>query len=125
LKATQKPRAILAGSTGPAAALLPDLRSAGVLAESYTGESTGHLALASQLLLDKVTNAEIVHLAQPALMAAVDGALRRAYGDGGFLWRRTGSTVDISPLVAASLALWGFVSTPNPKVRIGSLAEWA
>ena len=42
---------------------------------------------------------------EPALMAAVGGASRRTVGDG-WKWSRKDSTVDVSPLVAATYAHW-------------------
>jgi hypothetical protein len=40
-------------------------------------------------------------------MTALEGAARSPQGDDGWKWRRSLSTVDISPLVAVTLALWG------------------
>ena len=39
---------------------------------------------------------------------AVDGAGQRPIGDGLWGWSRSKSDADICPLVAATLALWGF-----------------
>jgi hypothetical protein len=46
------------------------------------------------------------HLGQEELDAAVEGAAKRPMGDA-WLWSRKNSTVDISPLVGCTLALWG------------------
>ena len=43
---------------------------------------------------------------RPALDAAVAGAGKRPLGDS-WAWARWGLSVDISPLVAVSLARWG------------------
>ena len=51
----------------------------------------------------------IAHRGDPRLSDAVLGASKRKYGDG-WLWnRRTG--VDITPLVAGTLARWGVLTT--------------
>jgi hypothetical protein len=48
------------------------------------------------------------HRRQPELDAALAGAITRDVGDGGRTWGRKASAADISPLVACTLALWGF-----------------
>jgi hypothetical protein len=44
------------------------------------------------------------HLGQPSLTAALSGAAKRQSGDV-WLWSRSSSHVDITPLVAVTLAL--------------------
>ncbi|MGH8950183.1 MAG: terminase [Acidimicrobiia bacterium] len=56
-------------------------------------------------LFDAVTERQLRHLGQGELDAAVAGADRRFYGDT-WLWSRKTSAVDISPLVAVTLACW-------------------
>ena len=56
-------------------------------------------------LYDAVVEAGVRHIGQPELDAAVAGADRRYYGDA-WLWSRCTSSVDISPLVALTLAHW-------------------
>jgi hypothetical protein len=46
------------------------------------------------------------HLGTPEMAAAVGGAAKRPLGDA-WAWSRKNSTVDITPLVASTLALWG------------------
>lgn len=48
----------------------------------------------------------------PALTAAVSGAARRPMGDA-WAWNRRGAGVDISPLVAVTLARWAFSGRPR------------
>ena len=48
------------------------------------------------------------HLGDPALNAAVAGAAKRPLGDR-WAWSRKDSSIDISPLVAVTLALYGFL----------------
>jgi hypothetical protein len=92
--------AVSAGS--PAASLLPELEAAGV---DVLEVSNGDHAQACGALFDAVMQGRVKHLGQPELTAAVDGADRRFLGDA-WLWSRRLSYVDISPLVAATLALW-------------------
>lgn len=50
---------------------------------------------------------QVLHRGQPCMTTAIDGGRRRTIGDGGWAWHRVNSGVDISPLVAITLALWG------------------
>ena len=49
------------------------------------------------------------HLDQPELAVALAGAQKRPLGDA-WAWARQASNVDISPLVAATLAAWGYAT---------------
>lgn len=51
--------------------------------------------------------ASLRHLNDPVLNAAVDGAVTRPLGDA-WAWDRRKPNTDITPLVAATLALWGW-----------------
>ncbi len=53
------------------------------------------------------------HLGQEELDTAVEGAAKRPMGDA-WLWSRKNSTVDISPLVGCTLALWGSRTRSKP-----------
>jgi hypothetical protein len=68
-------------------------------------------------LVDAVQAGMIVHRDQPELAAAIAGAHRRPVGDG-WVWSRRTSTVDISPLVAATLAAWGWRTMPRRGGRV-------
>lgn len=62
-----------------------------------------------------VRSGRLGHFGQPELRAALEGAVRRPSDDGGWSWARRRSAVDISPLVAVSLAhgaLVGAVAAP-------------
>jgi hypothetical protein len=52
------------------------------------------------------------HIGQPELASALTGAVRRPVGDA-FAWSRRSSGVDISPLVAVTLAAWGLNTFPR------------
>jgi hypothetical protein len=84
----------------PAAALIPDLVAAGVPVDEVSGED---MTRACGQLYDAVVGDRIHHRGQPVLEVAVRGAVRQYVGDAS-KWSRRRSTVDISPLVAVTLA---------------------
>jgi hypothetical protein len=66
-------------------------------------------AQACGMIYDAVEQATLRHLGTPELDAAVKGAVKRSLGDA-WAWSRKASDVDISPLVAVTLAHWGSVT---------------
>ena len=86
----------------PAWALKDDLERARV---DVLPISTEEHAQACGDFYDAVMERHVRHIDQAPLNAAIAGADRRYYGDS-WLWSRLKSTVDISPLVAATLAHW-------------------
>ena len=86
----------------PAWSLLEDLEAAKV---DVLPISTEEHAQACGDLYDAVVESRLRHIGQGELDAAVAGADRRFYGDA-WLWSRRTSSVDISPLVAVTLAHW-------------------
>lgn len=103
---------------GPAASLIPDLEDLGVECEPFT--SREH-AQACGLLYDQVKQQRLRHLGQPMLRDAIRGAKKRPLGDA-WAWDRKSSAVDISPLVAVTLALWGAATAPAWKEP---MVSWA
>jgi hypothetical protein len=69
------------------------------------------MAKACAELVDAVNGAQLAHRAQALLDDAAASAGRRALGDG-WAWSRKGSDRDISPLVAATLAVWAARTRP-------------
>ena len=57
-------------------------------------------------LVDALKRGHVFHIDQPELNSAVAGASKRSLGDA-WAWSRKSSAVDISPLVAVTLAAWG------------------
>lgn len=57
-----------------------------------------------------VREGAIGHYAQPELRTALEGAVKRPSQEGGWYWARNSTVVDISPLVAVTLALGGVLS---------------
>jgi hypothetical protein len=93
---------------GPAGSLLADLerelKDTGVEVTKATVRDAAH---AAQAFYDAVKERTLTHLDDAPLAAALAGAQKREIGDM-WLWARKGLSVDICPLVAGSLALWGF-----------------
>ncbi len=58
---------------------------------------------------DLVAEKQLRHLGQPELVAALSGAAKRDLGDGAWAWGRRVSSANIAPLVAATLAVRGFL----------------
>ncbi len=87
---------------GPVSGLLDDLKSAGVeLVELADGDFPKACAALQKDVLDGTFR----HLGQAPLDAAVAGAQIRPSGDA-WRWSRSSSYVDISPLVAVTVAFW-------------------
>jgi len=90
-------------AAGPAASLVPELEAAGL---NVVTTGAREYALACGRLFDAVVNATAFHSGQPELTTAVMGAQTRRLGDA-WAWSRSSSDVDIAPLVAVTLALYG------------------
>lgn len=98
-----QPIALMADGAGPAGSLVHRCDEAGLAVELV---KAGDHARACGLLVDSVEQETIRHLGSAELMSALKGATRRPLGDA-WAWSRKTSSVDICPLVAATLALWG------------------
>jgi hypothetical protein len=96
-----QPETVVCDGYGPAASLLQALDEAGVAVTTVTSSEHGR---SCGRLVDMVAADELRHLGSDDLRAAVRGARTRPLGDA-FAWSRKHSAVDISPLVAATLAL--------------------
>jgi hypothetical protein len=94
---------------GVAGQAVTQLEERGVSVHRVTG---GEHAEAVGLLMEEVTEATLRHLGSSELLDAVRGAKLRSMGDA-HLWSRRHATVDISPLVAGSLAVWGARGMPD------------
>lgn len=94
---------------GPIGALIPELERAEVPLLLLNGRDSVNACTAIEVA---IREGEAKHRGEPELMNAVGGAKRRKVGDG-WKWTRADSTVDISPLVAATYAWWGAVGFDN------------
>lgn len=102
------PSGVFCDPAGPAGALLPELQSVGV---AVTSVNAAQHAQACGMVYDASIQGNLRHLGTPELLAALDGAVKRQLGDA-WAWSRRSSAVDISPLVASTLALWGSSQSP-------------
>lgn len=96
--------AVVVDRAGPAGSLIAPLEAAGL---EVVKPSARDMAQACGQLFEGVTDSKVLrHLGQPQLAAALAGARRRPLGDA-WAWARSSIGVDISPLVAVTLAAWG------------------
>lgn len=95
-------------------ALVPGLEAAKVKVIAY---GTRDVVTACSAFMDRVDEGKLAHLQQPELAIAVDAARRRKVGDA-WAWHRRDTSQDISPLVAATLAIHGLNEEP-PKKKSG------
>lgn len=87
----------------PASVLADDFAALEVPTVNPSGRD---VAQACSSLLDGLIRSTVWHRPDSDLDAAVKGASRRPMGDA-WAWSRKNSLVDISPLVAVTLGLWG------------------
>jgi hypothetical protein len=108
LAAKWKPCAIVVDAAGPGGSLIAPLEAAGL---EVTKPTARHVVQACGQFYDAVTERGLVHPDEPKLNAALAGAAQRPLGDA-WAWARKGLSVDICPLVAVTLAAWGYVTRP-------------
>lgn len=109
--------AFLVADGGPADGLIPVLRAAGVEVD-VVGTSENAQACAS--LVDAVKNKTVATPAdgQKPLVEAVRAGSKRNIGpDGRWVWRRSHPSSKIAPLVAVTLAHYGWLAKPEPKPK--------
>ena len=108
-----RPREVVFDDQSPAKALLPELKDLGVRAR---GIDTAELAAACGVFYDAVTQRKLRHRSEAeldsALESAIKGAAQRSIGER-WAWSRRRSQVDITPLVACTLAFWASTSQPH------------
>lgn len=117
LKARHKPVAIALDVKGPAGSLLTDLEKAGIKRSDDEEQpergdlivpTASEVAAACGQLLDAARDGTDRHIDQAQLNVAVAGAKTRPLGDA-VAWGRRQADVDISPLVAVTLARWALM----------------
>ncbi len=96
-----RPAAVVLDGSGPAGSLLPSLSERGV---DVTKASMSDYAQACGAFYDAAVNRQLRHLADSTLDRAVAAGRKRPLSDR-WAWGRKGSA-DITPLEAATLALW-------------------
>jgi len=110
-----RPGALLLDPGSGAGSLLRDLQDLRIEPRLI---NTRELGQATGAFFDAVVAGRVRHLGQPELDAAALSATRRPLGEA-WTWSRKG--VDVSPLVACTLAHWG-VSTRKRAVGVTNLA---
>ncbi len=95
----------------PAGSLIPALEEAGV---SLILMRTRDVVQAFGMFMDGCLNGTIRHSGDAPLTEALSGAAVRELAGGGRAWSRKSISVDITPLVAATNALWGAGTTEQP-----------
>lgn len=112
--AEHSPWAVVLDPAGPAGSLIPKLQAA--LKDTDTELhliGAREYAQACGALFDAVENGEFAHLGQEPLTAAAAGAAKRPLGDA-WAWDRKTPDVDITPLVAVTLAVHGIALYTGP-----------
>jgi hypothetical protein len=108
LPKTRTVQSVLIDPHSPGATLIKPLTDAEV---TVTQPSTSHIAVAHGTFLDELAAGRLRHTGQPELGAAVRHGAQRPLG-GATAWQRRGTPVDVSPLSAATLAVWGLLYGP-------------
>ena len=105
-----RPVGVICDATGPAASVLSEIKETVDLMQvrerDVTLVSTREHAQGCGIIFDAVADRALRHLDEAPLARAIMGSIKRSSGDA-WLWSRKDSTVDICPLVAVTLALWG------------------
>lgn len=112
-----KPVAVVCDPAGTAGGVLPKLNDLDVV----TTSAREH-AQACSLLFDTVKQKGLRHLGTTELAVALDGAVKRSLADA-WAWSRKSSSIDISPLVAVTLALWGLQTQRQDVPEVYDLNE--
>lgn len=99
-----KPKAWVVDGGGPAGSLITDLKDA--LGVEVVQPTVREIAVSCGQFFDAVADQSLSHLDQAPLATALAGARKRSLGDA-WAWARRSAGVDISPLVAVTLAKWG------------------
>lgn len=110
-----QPVAVVIDEGSPAGSLIPAVRKA--LEEAGMDEQeiddlllhpkARQVAAACAQFYDAAVEQTITHLGPGPLSTALAGADKRPIGDG-WAWKRRGVGVDISPLMGATFAMWGY-----------------
>lgn len=113
------PARFVIDGAGPAQSLEDPLKVAGV---DVVMVGAGDVAAACAGIVDAVIESAVAHGPDGDLQAAVEGCRKRVFRDGGFAFSRRRSDVDVTPLMAVTLAHWATVNAKRPP-EVWSLAE--
>lgn len=106
---TQRPQFVVIDTASQAATLIPLLEDAGVKVVTPTSREYGQACgdFRSGIVPRRGERATITHLGQPPLTESTSVADQRTVGDL-WMWSKSLSEGDITPTVAATLAVWGW-----------------
>jgi hypothetical protein len=93
----------------PAATAVAPLEAAGV---NLTTLGTHDVAVAHGGFVDALAAGRLRHTGQPELTTAIRYGQQRRLG-GASAWERRGASVDVSPAVAAEIALWALLDVEH------------
>jgi hypothetical protein len=105
---------VLCDGASPAASLIVKLEELGVMVETVNASEHGQ---ACGRLVDMVTDGTLAHLGSDELRDAIRGAKTRPLNDA-WAWSRRNSSVNIAPLVAATLSLGAAAGVAGGEVAI-------
>lgn len=105
------PCGIFVDDGSPASTLGQEFKRAGI---KVTYTNTSDMSNACGLFYDRIQQEKLFHAGQQDLTNAVAGATKRPLRDA-WAWNRRNATVDITPLVAATLAAYGLTTKRQPK----------
>jgi hypothetical protein len=113
LDAKHGPTSWIIDPAGPSGSLIAPLEAAGI---EVVKPSARQMTAACGLFYERTEDAKSLrHRGQPELTLALSGAKKRDLG-GAWAWARTSPSIDLSPLVAATLAVWGWTEyAPKPE----------
>lgn len=112
LQDTHNPVGFVVDGRSPAASLIPELEEAGVRVDKINASEQ---AEACGVFYDLADQEQLRHLGQPQLLSALKGAAQRPLGDR-WAWSRKNSAVNITGLVAVTLAVWGHATLEGRSV---------
>jgi len=121
LDGTWDPCIWVVDSRDPAASEVDDLRDAGLEVHVTTAPELVH---ACGQLFDAFRDNKLAHTDDPDLRRAVAGADKRDL-EAAWAWDRRNAAVDLTPLIAVTLAHWGYLKYgPDADYDIGESVGW-
>ncbi|MFC9089004.1 terminase large subunit domain-containing protein [Nocardiopsis dassonvillei] len=109
LVAKHQPVHVVIDGAGPAGSLITGVENAGI---EVTKPTARDVVQACGAIYDAAKEGEVRHIGSPPLNTALASAQKRPLGDA-WAWARKSPSGDISPLVAATLAMWGAAKGPD------------
>lgn len=103
-------RAVVIDLMSPAASLIDEFQREKI---KVSTTSARDMAQACGAFYDGAVDGSLHHIDQPQVNAALGAAGARPIGDGGWGWNRKSAALDITALVACTLALWGAQTSPS------------